>query len=130
HFYMFTEQDNFEEVELSIRALLKEITKCEVYDGFEKSIKNWWIKDFVLTKNDIITKITELVVSPFILPLSRENHNEKTQLIEEAIMKFDVTIIEDNNDISNIWKEVDSDHDFESSVLKNFETTHGELSDE
>src|SRR5699024_1251506 len=79
---------------------------------------------------DIITKITELVVSPFILPLSRENHNEKTQLIEEAIMKFDVTIIEDNNDISNIWKEVDSDHDFESSVLKNFETTHGELSDE
>jgi hypothetical protein len=122
-FYFFALQTNTTGAQSLINATLRE--KCEITDAtysssFIQFMKTWWSGNFILSKYDAIAKLAELTLTPFIQTLSDRKCNEKSQLLREAIMKFDMTVVRDTNEevIANIWNETASDDEISFTSLK------------
>jgi hypothetical protein len=83
-------------------------------------METWWSSNIILTKYDVVAKLAELTLTPFIQPISDSKCNEKSKLLREAIMKFDMTIVRDANEevIVNIWDETASDDEISLTSLK------------
>src|SRR5699024_1474783 len=107
-FYLFTNQCNVFTLRVTITQLLRKLVTCDIYDSFDTFLRNWWAGNFVLTKTDIITKLTELSLSPYMITLSGENSNQKSKQLAKSIMNFDITIVESQNCVSEIWEEAES----------------------
>ncbi|XP_063913028.1 uncharacterized protein LOC135129711 [Zophobas morio] len=108
-FYFFTEQSNFENTKTNLQKMLHEMLECPIYDSFMHFVHQSWSKSFILRKDDVIAKLTELDVSSYILTVSDIKQNEKTRNLTEAIMNFFITIMDysDENIIGNIWPDAD-----------------------
>jgi hypothetical protein len=115
HFYFFAHQTNATEAESLIRATLGK--ECGIKDAYSSDfisfIKMWWSEEYshILTKNDVVVKLAESAFTPFIQPISGGKCTEKSKLLREAIMKFDMTIFEDTKEevIANIWNTASDD---------------------
>jgi ankyrin repeat protein len=127
HFYFFAHQINTTRAELLIKAMLKK--KCGINNATSSSnfipfMKKWWSGNFILSKYDVIAKLVELTLAPFIKTISdkkcKEEKEEKSKLLREAIMKFDMTIVRDTNEkiVANIWNETASDKEISLILLK------------
>jgi ankyrin repeat protein len=126
-FYFFPLQINTTEARLSINAMLKEV--CGINDAtysssFIEFMETWWSGNFILNKYDVVAKLAELTLTPFIQTISNtkceDEKNEKPKFLREAIMKFDMTIVRDTNEevVANIWNETASDKEISSTSLK------------
>jgi ankyrin repeat protein len=122
-FYFFAHQTNTTGAQSIINDIL--IEKCGINDAtysssFIQFMETWWSGNFILTKYDVIAKLTELTLTPFIQTISDRKCNEKSALLREAIMKFDMTIVRDSNEevITNIWNETASDDEISLTSLK------------
>jgi hypothetical protein len=114
HFYFFAHQTNTTGARSLINATLRE--KCGINDAtcsssFIQFMETWWSENFILTKCDVVAKLAELTLTPFIQTISDRKCNEKSKLLREAIMKFEMTIIRDTNEevIANIWDDTAND---------------------
>jgi ankyrin repeat protein len=123
HFYFFTDQTNTTGAQSLINAMLRE--ECGINDAtysssFIQFMETWWSGNFILTKYDVIAKLAELTLTPFIQTISERKSNEKSKLLREAIMKFDMTIVRDTNEeiVANIWHETASDDQISLTSLK------------
>jgi ankyrin repeat protein len=105
NFYIYVNQQNDTNLKQSISDLLKTRLECDVYTTFVEFMRGWWAGSFKLTKYDVVAKLAELVLSPMVKTVSGEECNDKTRLIEEAILKFDMTIVEPGGGekITKIW---------------------------
>jgi ankyrin repeat protein len=122
-FYFFAQQTNTTGAQSLINAMLKE--KCGIADvtyssSFIQFMETWWSGNFILTKYDVVAKLAELTLTPFIQTISDRKCNEKSKLLREAIMKFDMMIVRDTNEeiIANIWNETASDDEISFTSLK------------
>jgi hypothetical protein len=113
-FYFFANQTNTTGARSQINAMLRE--ECGITDAtyslsFIEFMEPWWSGNFILTKYDVVAKLAELIFTPFIQTISDKKCTEKSKLLREAIMKFDMTIVRDTNEevIANIWNETASD---------------------
>jgi hypothetical protein len=114
HFYFFANQTNTTGARSQINAMLREecgITDATYSSSFIEFMETWWSGNFILTKYDVVAKLAELIFTPFIQTISDKKCTEKSKLLREAIMKFDMTIVRDTNEevIANIWNETASD---------------------
>jgi ankyrin repeat protein len=122
-FYFFAHQTNTTGAQLLINSMLRE--ECGINDAacsssFIHFMETWWSGNFILTKYDVVTKLAELMLTPFVQTISDRKCNEKSKLLREAIMKFDMTIVRDMNEevIANIWNETASDDEIRLASLK------------
>jgi anti-anti-sigma regulatory factor len=122
-FYFFAHQTNAKGAQSSFNAILRE--ECGINDATCSSsllqfMETWWSSNFILTKYDVIAKLVELTLTPFIQTISDSKCNEKSKLLREAIMKFDMTFVRDTNDevVDNIWNETVSDEEISFTSLK------------
>jgi hypothetical protein len=121
--YFFADQINTTEA----RSLINTIFRKEYGDKYGKAsscfvefMETWWSGNIILTKYDVVAKLAELMLRPFIQTISDKKCNEKSKLLREAIMKFDMTIVRDTNEevIVNIWDETASDDEISLTSLK------------
>jgi ankyrin repeat protein len=122
-FYYFAHQANATGVQSLINAMLREecgINYPTCSSSFIEFMKTWWSGNFILSKYDVIAKLAELTLTPFIQTISEIKYNEKSKLLREAIMKFDMTIVRDTNEevIANIWNQTASDDEICFTSLK------------
>ncbi|XP_063924886.1 uncharacterized protein LOC135138796 isoform X2 [Zophobas morio] len=110
-------QRNLESTEKKIGDMLRDLVHHDIYGTFDHFMGAWWSQNFVLYKNDVIAKLTELALTPHMKSLSAAKQNNKTVYMKEAIMKFRVTIADDNM-VDNIWQ-IDT-HERSSEVRKKF----------
>jgi ankyrin repeat protein len=122
-FYFFANQTNTTGARSLINALLRE--ECGINDdiycsSFIEFMETWWSGNFILTKYDVVAKLAELILTPFIQTISDKKCNEKSKLLREAIMKFDMTIVRDTNEevIAKIWNATASDEEISLTSLK------------
>jgi hypothetical protein len=122
-FYFFAHQTNTTGAESLITDMLRE--KCGINDNiycssFIQFMEKWWSGNFILTKYDVLAKLAELILTRFIKTISDSKCNEKSKLLREALMKFDMTIVRDTNEeiIANIWNETASDEEISLTSLK------------
>jgi ankyrin repeat protein/anti-anti-sigma regulatory factor len=122
-FYFFAHQTNAKGAQSSFNAILRE--ECGINDvtcssSFLQFMETWWSGKFILTKYDVVAKLAELTLTPFIQTISDTKCNEKSKLLKEAIMKFDMTFVRDTNDevVANIWDETVSDEEVSFTSLK------------
>jgi hypothetical protein len=122
-FYFFANQTNTTEASSLINALLRE--KCGINDdiycsSFIQFMETWWSGNFILCKYDVVVKLAELILTPFIQTISDKKCNEKSKLLREAIMIFDMTIVRDTNEevIAKIWNATASDEEISLTSLK------------
>ncbi|KAH0817132.1 hypothetical protein GEV33_005659 [Tenebrio molitor] len=122
-FYFFADQTNVTGARSSIYTMLRE--KCGITDAtysssFIQFMETWWSGNFILSKYDVVAKLAELTITPFIQTISDKKCTEKSKLLKEAIMKFDITIVRDKNDevVANIWNETASDDEISLASLK------------
>ncbi|XP_063901840.1 uncharacterized protein LOC135121443 [Zophobas morio] len=108
-FYFFTEQNNIYKTKVVVEKMLHEMLQCNVYDSFMHFMSEWWSKNFVLSKDEVIAKLTQLVITPYVKTLSASKQNTKTENLRKAIMNYSLTIVENSeeNVIENIWPNVD-----------------------
>jgi hypothetical protein len=121
--YFFGDQTNTAGALSLINAMLSK--ECGIdYDTyssrFVEFMEKWWSGNIILTKYDVVAKLAELILTPFIQTISDSKCNEKSKLLREAIMKFDMTIVRDTNKeiIANIWDETASDDEISLTSLK------------
>jgi hypothetical protein len=120
--YFFGDQTNTAGARWLINATLRK--ECGVNKLtsilFVEFMETWWSGNFILTKYDVVAKLAELTLTPFIQTISDIKCNEKSKLLREAIMKFDMTIVRDTNKevIANIWDETASDDEISLASLK------------
>ncbi|KAJ3642022.1 hypothetical protein Zmor_028486 [Zophobas morio] len=107
-FYFFTEQNNINNTKMVVEKMLHEMLQCNIYDSFMHFMSEWWSKSFVLSKDDVIAKLTELAVSPYMKNLSNGKQNTKTENLRKAIMNYSLTIVKssEENVIENIWPDL------------------------
>jgi hypothetical protein len=122
-FYFFAHQTNATGAQSLINAILKKeygITDATCSSSLLQFMETWWSSNFILTKYDVIAKLAELTFTPFIQTISDSKCNEKSKLLKEAIMKFDMTFVRDTNDevVANIWNETVSDEEISFTSLK------------
>ncbi|XP_068913168.1 uncharacterized protein [Tenebrio molitor] len=122
-FYFFAHQTDVTGAESLINAMLKE--KCGIIDAtysssFIQFMETWWSGNFILTKYDVVAKLAEITLTPFIQTISDRKCNEKSKLLKEAILKFDMTFVRDTHDevVANIWNETVSDEEICFTSLK------------
>jgi ankyrin repeat protein len=122
-FYFFADQTNVTGARSSVNTMLRE--KCGITDAtysssFIQFMETWWSGNFILSKYDVVAKLAELTITPFIQTISDKKCTEKSKLLKEAIMKFDITIVRDKNDevVANIWNETASDDEISLASLK------------
>jgi hypothetical protein len=121
--YFFADQINTTEA----RSLINTIFRKQYGDKYGKDssrfvefMRTWWSGNIILTKYDVVAKLAELMLRPFIQTISDKKCNEKSKLLREAIMKFDMTIVRDTNKeiIANIWDETANDDEISLTSLK------------
>jgi serine/threonine-protein phosphatase 6 regulatory ankyrin repeat subunit B len=122
-FYFFAHQTDVTGAQSLINAILKKeygITDATCSSSLLQFMETWWSSNFILTKYDVIAKLAELTLTPFIQTISDSKCNEKSKLLKEAIMKFDMTFVRDTNDevVGNIWNETVSDEEISFTSLK------------
>jgi serine/threonine-protein phosphatase 6 regulatory ankyrin repeat subunit B len=122
-FYFFARQTDVAGAQSLINAMLKKeygINDATCSSSLLQFMETWWSSNFILTKHDVIAKLAELTLTPFIQTISDSKCNEKSKLLREAIMKFDMTIVRDKNDevVANIWNETASDDEISLASLK------------
>ncbi|XP_068913159.1 uncharacterized protein [Tenebrio molitor] len=122
-FYFFAHQTDVTGAQSLIKAMLKKeygINDATYSSSFIQFMETWWSGNFILTKYDVIAKLAELTLTPFIQTISDSKCNEKSKLLKEAIMKFDMTFVRDTNDeiVGNIWNETVSDEEISFTSLK------------
>ncbi|XP_063923969.1 uncharacterized protein LOC135138056 isoform X2 [Zophobas morio] len=127
-FYFFAGQDNFEQTEQDVQQMLWHLVQCDIYVSFAHFMKKWWSKNYVLNKDDVISTLTQLSLSPYIKSLSDKKKNPKTEYLAEAIMNFSTTIVEktDEDIVEHIWSIEDISHNEITKVKEKFavETIH------
>ncbi|XP_044260923.1 uncharacterized protein LOC123008925 [Tribolium madens] len=102
--YLYTNQQNVPNLHKTIADLLQTHFQTDIKSTFVDFMRNWWSGNFTLSKSDIVAKLVELVLSPMIQTLTCDINNEKTKLLEAAILKFDLTLVEQNGGpIAQIW---------------------------
>jgi hypothetical protein len=123
HFYFFVHQTNTTGAQSLINAMLNE--ECGINDAtysssFIQFMETWWSYNFILTKYEVVAKLAELTLTPFIQTISDRKCNEKSKLLREAVMKFEMTIIRDTNEevIANIWDDTANDDEIYLTSLK------------
>jgi hypothetical protein len=121
--YFFADQINTTEARSLINTILRK--ECGVkyaidWSRFVEFMGTWWSGNIILTKYDVVAKLAELILTPFIQTISDSKCNEKSKLLKEAIMKFDMTIVRDTNEevLVNIWDETASDDEISLTSLK------------
>jgi hypothetical protein len=122
-FYFFAHQTDVTGAQSLINAMLKKeygINDATCSSSLLQFMETWWSSNFILTKYDVIAKLAELTLTPFIQTISDSKCNEKSKLLKEAIMKFDMTFVRDTNDeiVGNIWNETVSDEEISFTSLK------------
>jgi ankyrin repeat protein len=122
-FYFFAHQTDVTGAQSLIKAMLKKeygINDATCSSSLLQFMETWWSSNFILTKYDVIAKLVELTLTPFIQTISDSKCNEKSKLLKEAIMKFDMTFVRDTNDevVANIWNETASDDEISLASLK------------
>jgi ankyrin repeat protein len=122
-FYFFAHQTDVTGAQSLIKAMLKKeygINDAICSSSLLQFMETWWSSNFILTKYDVIAKLAELTLTPFIQTISDSKCNEKSKLLKEAIMKFDMTFVRDTNDeiVGNIWNETVSDEEISFTSLK------------
>jgi ankyrin repeat protein len=125
-FYFLPGQVNLKSAKERIRTMLKELLETDISDSLFSFMKEWWHGNFVLTKQDIILKLTELALSSWIETLSDTKCNEKTDHIKEAIMNFDMTIVQQDKKkkkliVNDIWEEVTEESKTVSKIMMKYE---------
>jgi ankyrin repeat protein len=123
NFYFFADQTDTRGAQSLITDMLRE--KCEITDAtysssFIQFMGTWYSGNFILTKYDVVAKLAELTLTPFMQTISAKKCTEKSKLLREAIMKFDMTIVRDTNEevIVNIWDETASEDEISFTSLK------------
>ena len=120
-FYLFTGQNNIHHTKIQLEKMLQGIVQCNIYDSFVHFMTEWWSKNFVLWKGDVVAKLSELALSPYIRTLTDNKRNPKTEFLTEAIMDFRVTIVEETGDniVEYIWSlETITDDEFGKTKQK------------
>jgi hypothetical protein len=122
-FYFFAHQTDVTGAQSLIKAMLKKeygINDATCSSSLLQFMETWWSRNFILTKYDVIAKLAELTLTPFIQTISDSKCNEKSKFLNEAIMKFDMTFVRDTNDevVANIWTETASDEEVSFTSLK------------
>jgi ankyrin repeat protein len=122
-FYFFAHQTDVTGAQSLIKAMLKKeygINDATCSSSLLQFMDTWSSSNFILTKYDVIAKLAELTLTPFIQTISDSKCNEKSKLLKEAIMKFDMTFVRDTNDevVANIWNETVSDEEISFTSLK------------
>jgi ankyrin repeat protein len=122
-FYFFAHQTDVTGAQSLIKAMLKKeygINDATCSSSLLQFMETWWSSNFILTKYDVIAKLVELTLTPFIQTISDSKCNEKSKLLKEAIMKFDMTFVRDTNDeiVGNIWNQTVSDEEISFTSLK------------
>ncbi|EFA05211.2 uncharacterized protein LOC103313299 [Tribolium castaneum] len=104
-FYLYTNQKNVSNLHKSIADLLQTHFQTDIKSTFVDFMRMWWARNFMLSKSDIVAKLVELTLSPMIQTLTCDIDNEKTKLLQAAIMRFDLTLVEQNGGslITQIW---------------------------
>jgi ankyrin repeat protein len=120
HFYLVVCQDNVAKCKLTLSQMLKELLRCEIYDNYVHFMREWWSGNFVLTKQDVISKLAELALSSFVAAISEDKCNNKSELIVKTIMTFEMTLVEDFDEdiISKIWRSNCNIHEVGLTALK------------
>jgi ankyrin repeat protein len=122
-FYFFAHQTDVTGAQSLINAILKKeygINDATCSSSLLQFMETWWSSNFILTKYDVIAKLVELTLTPFIQTISDSKCNEKSKFLKEAIMEFDMTFVRDTNDevVANIWNETVSDEKISFTSLK------------
>jgi ankyrin repeat protein len=122
-FYFFSHQTSAKGAQSLINAMLKNkygINDATYSSHFIPFMKTWWSDKYILTKHDVVAKLVELTLTPFIQTISHTKCNEKSELLRDAIMKFDMTIVGNTNEeiIANIWNETASDEEISGTSKK------------
>jgi ankyrin repeat protein len=122
-FYFFARQTDVAGAQSLINAMLKEeygINDATCSSSLLQFMETWWSSNFILTKYDVIAKLAELTLTPFIQTISDSKCNEKSEFLKKAIMEFDMTFVKDTNDevVASIWNETVSDEEIRFTSLK------------
>ncbi|KAJ3641463.1 hypothetical protein Zmor_027970 [Zophobas morio] len=122
-FYFFTEQNDTIDTKVLVQKMLDEMLQCDVYDSFMQFMGKWWSKNVVLSKDDVIAKLTELALSPYIKSLSGDKQNAKTENLRKAIMNYSLTIVENSgkNVVQNVWPDVHIEKEVLMKIRDKFE---------
>ncbi|KAJ3658220.1 hypothetical protein Zmor_009973 [Zophobas morio] len=119
-FYFFTEQNNIFDTKIQVEEMLRDLVECNIYGSFIHFMSEWWSLNFVLSRDDVIAKLVELTLSPYLKDLSDMKRNAKSENLKQAIMRFQVTIVTTDEDIvNNIWTTVETeDKDYDKARRK------------
>jgi ankyrin repeat protein len=122
-FYFFARQTDVAGAQSLINAMLKEeygINDATCSSSLLQFMETWWSSNFILTKYDVIAKLAELTLTPFIQTISDSKCNKKSKFLKKAIMEFDMTFVKDTNDevVASIWNETVSDEEIRLTSLK------------
>jgi hypothetical protein len=122
-FYFFAHQTDVTGAQSLINAMLKKeygINDATCSSSLLQFMETWWSSNFILTKYDVIAKLAELTLTPFIQTISDSKCNEKSEFLKKAIMEFDMTFVKDTNDevVASIWNETVSDEEIRFTSLK------------
>jgi ankyrin repeat protein len=105
-FYLFANQCSVAKVKICIADNLKQLLECDIFDSFTSFMKTWWGGNFILTKNDIIAKLAELALSPYIQTISDEKCTERSRILTTAIRQFDLTLVQNLDGlVEKVWSE-------------------------
>jgi ankyrin repeat protein len=122
-FYFFARQTDVAGAQSLINAMLKKeygINDATCSSSLLQFMETWWSSNFILTKYDVIAKLAELTLTPFIQTISDSKCNKKSKFLKKAIMEFDMTFVKDTNDevVASIWNETVSDEEIRFTSLK------------
>lgn len=109
NFYLYCNQQNDINLKDSFISFLKSRVQTDIFSAFYEYMRVWSAGNYILNKLDVVMKLTELLFSPMIRSLDAAIINDKTKLLEEAIMQFDFTLVEkDGRGITEIWSKMTS----------------------
>ncbi|KAJ3619702.1 hypothetical protein MTP99_005362 [Tenebrio molitor] len=133
-FYFFARQTDVAGAQSLINAMLKEeygINDATCSSSLLQFMETWWSSNFILTKYDVIAKLAELTLTPFIQTISDSKCNKKSKFLKKAIMEFDMTFVKDTNDevVASIWNETVSDEEIRLTSLKYYGLCVEEIKD-
>lgn len=128
-FYLYARQKDAQQMECLISKTIFEIFKISdatIITKYINFFKCWWRGDFgnyKLTKNDIILKLAEYILTPHI-PEPNFEIAEETILLSEIFAKFDIIVVDDYNlEIERrIWSTVTQKPGFSSTFFFTEET--------
>jgi ankyrin repeat protein len=95
-FYLLSGQENVQGMEKRIDQFFhSDSNTATCYIDFFAKVRKWNYINTEITRDEVILKLTTLLLSNHIMRNFREQQDDKSKQLEKAIQQFDVTLIQD-----------------------------------